>query len=97
MSALLTPRVQPRVSSIGAVIGPQRTEPKMTRPISNALSRELHAIVDKVRALRGYTTRTGFRTTRSEKEILARLGSDELAAVLLELENGTDDDGKSRK
>jgi hypothetical protein len=97
MSALLAPQVEPRESSTGAVIGPPRTELKMTRPTGNALSHELQAIVDKVRALRGYTTRTGFRTTRSEKEILARLGSEDLAAVLLELENGTDNDGNDSR
>jgi len=67
----------------------------MTRPAGNTLARELQAVVDKVRVLRGYTARTGFRTTRSEKEILARLGPDELASVLLAVENGTDNDGNS--
>jgi hypothetical protein len=68
----------------------------MTRPASSAVPPELQAIIDKVSVLRGYTARTGFRTTRSEKEILARLGPDELAAVLLVLENGTENDGNSR-
>ena len=52
------------------------------------ISLQLAEIVNKVRALRSYTRRSGFRTTRSEKEILARLGPDDLAAVLLALENG---------
>jgi hypothetical protein len=68
----------------------------MTRPTSNALPPELQIVVDKIHALRGYTARTGFRTTRSEKEIVAQLGSEDLAAVLLELENGTDNDDNSR-
>jgi len=46
--------------------------------------------IEKIRALRNYTERSGFRTTRSEKELLARLGPDELADVLMALENGTD-------
>ena len=97
MSAMLTARVETRESLTGTVIVPQRTEPKLTRPFSNALSPELQTIVGKIRALRSYTARTGFRTTRSEKEIMARLGSEDLAAVLLELENGTDDDGNNPK
>jgi len=68
----------------------------MTRPARNAVSPELQAVIDQVSVLRGYTARTGFRTTRSEKEILARLGADELAAVLLALENGTENDGNQR-
>ena len=68
----------------------------MTTPTCNTLSAELQTIVDKIRALRSYTARTGFRTTRSEKEIMAQLGSDGLAAVLLELENGTDNDEPQR-
>ena len=67
----------------------------MTRPASSAVPPEVQAIIDKVSVLRGYTARTGFRTTRSEKEILARLGPDELAAVLLVLENGTENDGNN--
>ena len=46
--------------------------------------------IEKIRVLRNYTERSGFRTTRSEKELLARLGPDELAEVLIALENGTD-------
>lgn len=47
----------------------------------------LAEIVAKIRALRAYTARTGMRTTRSEKEILQRLGADDLALVLLALED----------
>ena len=72
------------------MIATSRTD--MKRPSCNRLCPELQALVDKIRALRGYTARTGFRTTRSEKEILSRLGADDLAAVLMELENGTDED-----
>jgi hypothetical protein len=49
-------------------------------------------VVAKIRVLRKYTKQTGFRTTRSEKELLSRLGTDELAAALLELENGTENE-----
>ena len=94
MSALIRPPETTSEIHVGTAI---RTEPKMTRPTGNTLSRELQAIVDRVRVLRGYTARTGFRTTRSEKEILARLGPDDLAAVLLTLENGTDNDGNHIK
>ena len=70
-----------------------RTEVEMTRH-NNSL--QLAEIVNKVRVLRAYTQRSGFRTTRSEKEILARLGPDDLAAVLLALENGNrPEDGHS--
>lgn len=41
--------------------------------------------ISKIRVLREYTEKTGFRTTRSEKEILSRLGPDELADVLMAL------------
>jgi hypothetical protein len=68
----------------------------MTRPSDNTVCSELQVIIDKVTVLRGYTARTGFRTTRSEKEILARLGPDELAAVLLVLENRTENADGSR-
>jgi len=60
---------------------------------SPALPADLDVVVHKIRVLRDYTVRTGFRTTRSEKEILARLSADDLAVVLMELENKTDDDG----
>jgi hypothetical protein len=56
----------------------------MTRPAS--VTPELTEIIDRIRALRAHTKRTGFRTTRSENEILSRLSADDLATVLLALE-----------
>lgn len=50
--------------------------------------------IEKIRVLRNYTEQSGFRTTRSEKELLTRLGPDELADVLMALENRTDADRK---
>jgi hypothetical protein len=43
-------------------------------------------IVAKILALRRYTAKTGFQTSRSQHEILGRLSPDRLAEVLLELE-----------
>lgn len=45
-------------------------------------------IFNQVSALRKYTALTGFKTTRSQNEILARLGADDLAAVLIALQGG---------
>ncbi len=56
----------------------------MTRPTS--LTAELKAVADRILALRAHTKRTGFRTTRSQNEILSRLLADDLATVLLALE-----------
>ncbi len=52
----------------------------------------LHDIIAKIRVLRAYTVRTGFRTTKSQNEILARLNADDLATVLLVLEGNENAD-----
>jgi hypothetical protein len=64
----------------------------MTTPTRNTLPPELQIIIDKIRCLRDYTDRTGFRTTRSERDLLAQLAADDLAVVLLALQNGIDND-----
>lgn len=43
-------------------------------------------IVQKIQALRRYTAKSGFQTSRSQHEILGRLSSDTLAEVLMQLE-----------
>jgi hypothetical protein len=50
-----------------------------------ALSSTLQEIVWRIKALRDYTLKSGFRTTRSEKALLACLDPDGLSAVLLAL------------
>lgn len=39
-------------------------------------------IVSKIRSMRDYTLATGFRTHKSQNELLGTLGSTDLAAVL---------------
>jgi hypothetical protein len=51
------------------------------------LTEPQQAVVNKVRALRAYTERTGMRTTRAERAILQALEVDDLATVILSLEN----------
>jgi hypothetical protein len=51
------------------------------------LTEPQQAVVNKVRALRAYTERTGMRTTRSERTILQTLNAEDLATVILALEN----------
>ena len=55
------------------------------RPPVGPLSPDLQLILRKIIALRNYTHESGFLTTRSEKEILAPLGAEDLAAVLMAL------------
>lgn len=55
----------------------------MNRP---EMTPEIREIVAKIIVLRNYTRRTGFHTIRTEREILARLGPDDLVAVLIALE-----------
>ena len=49
-------------------------------------------IVAKIQALKAYTARTGFKTTRSQNEILQALNGDDLATVLVALENDNEND-----
>jgi len=55
------------------------------RPPVRPLPPDLQLTLQKIIALREYTRKSGFRTTRSEKEILAPLGAEDLAAALLAL------------
>lgn len=52
----------------------------------NRLSAELQETIHKIRALRAYTVASGFRTTRSQKDLLAKLGSEDLAAAIFALQ-----------
>jgi hypothetical protein len=42
-------------------------------------------VIDQVRALRAYTTTTGFKTTRSQNDLLQALNGTDLATVLVAL------------
>jgi hypothetical protein len=51
------------------------------------LSLEAQTVIDKVRALRAYTLRTGWRTTRSQNDLIQGLADpNDLASVLLALQ-----------
>ena len=66
-----------------------RTTPIFTKPIrsqSSGLTPKQQEIVDKVRSLRQLTRESGFKTTRSQGELLATLGANDLAAVAAALE-----------
>lgn len=52
-----------------------------TTMTTKTLSPKLAAVVEKIRDLQALTVKTGFRTTRSQGEILGRLNADELAEV----------------
>lgn len=45
------------------------------------LSPKLAAVVEKIRNLQRLTQSTGFKTSRSQGEVLSQLTTDELAAV----------------
>jgi hypothetical protein len=47
---------------------------------------QLHDVIHKILALRAYTAKNGFHTTRAEKTLLARLAPDDLAVVLFALQ-----------
>jgi hypothetical protein len=52
------------------------------------LSPTAQTVVDKVRALREYTQRTGWRTTKSQNELIQAIRNpDDLAAVIIALKN----------
>jgi hypothetical protein len=56
----------------------------VTRPVLSEFQQE---VFQKIKVLRDYTAQTGFKTTRSQKEIFGQLSGDDLAAVLLALQN----------
>lgn len=54
--------------------------------MTSNLTPAAQAVVDKVKALREYTQLTGFRTTRSQNEIIQAITNpDDLAGVVLAL------------
>ena len=54
--------------------------------MTTTLTATVQAVLDKVRALRKYTQQTGFRTTRSQNELIQAIDNpDDLASVLLAL------------
>ncbi len=52
-------------------------------PHEGDLSFEAKQILTKVRVLRDYTKATGFRTTKSQNDLIQTLDGDDLASVLL--------------
>lgn len=55
--------------------------------MTTTLSPKLAAVVKKIQDLQRLTQSTGFRTTRSQGEVLAKLTADELAAVSAALQS----------
>lgn len=53
----------------------------MTKAQNGPLSPKLAEVVQKIRDLQELTRTTGFRTTRSQGEVLGRLNADELVEV----------------
>ena len=55
----------------------------ITRPIADRtpLPQKLAEVVKKIRDLQRLTQSTGFRTTRSQGEVLGKLNADELVVV----------------
>jgi hypothetical protein len=51
----------------------------------NQLSPDARAVVEKIRVLRKYTRETGFKTTRSQNDLLQTLDGNDLANALLVL------------
>jgi hypothetical protein len=51
----------------------------------NHLSLDAKAVVEKIRVLRKYTRETGFKTTRSQNDLLQTLDGNDLANALLVL------------
>jgi hypothetical protein len=51
------------------------------------LTAEQQQVFDHVKALRAYTVETGFKTTRSQNDLLQTLDGIDLAAVLVALKN----------
>jgi hypothetical protein len=51
----------------------------------NELSAQARTVVEKIRVLRRYTGQTGFKTTRSQNDLLQTLDGNDLANALLVL------------
>ena len=55
---------------------------KVTYVLSKGLSETAMDVLNKVRVLREYTDSTGFKTTRSQNDLIQSLDGDDLANVL---------------
>ena len=64
-------------------------------PCEGDLSFAAKQVLTKVRALRDYTQATGFRTTKSQNDLIQSLDGDDLASVLLILNKNTALDTKN--
>jgi hypothetical protein len=51
-------------------------------------------VVQKVKVLRKYSATTGFKTTKSQNDLLQSLDGDDLALALLQLEDDNDNSPK---
>src|SRR5215510_9639512 len=65
--------------------GTKSSTPHPENPRENLSARELDEIVAKIAALRQHTKVTGFKTIKSQNQILGRLSSDDLAMVIMRL------------
>ena len=53
--------------------------------MTRTLTQQQQQIVDKVKALREYTEKTGFRTTKTQNDLIQSLRGDDFATVILAL------------
>jgi hypothetical protein len=53
--------------------------------MTRTMSARANDVLDKVRALREYTQMTGFRTTKSQNDLIQSLDGNDLATVVLAL------------
>ena len=54
-------------------------------PRPKEMSHQAQSVFDRVKALREYTQRTGFKTTRSQNDLVQSLDGEDLAEVVLAL------------
>jgi hypothetical protein len=57
-------------------------------PVESDLPKRTRDAIDKIRVLQKYTADTGFKTTRSQNDMLQMLDGDDLANALLVLKYG---------
>jgi len=79
--ALKTPHVR-RITTMKTNEGNYRSRLEFHE---KELSPESRAVVEKIRVLRKYTRDTGFKTTRSQNDLLQTLDGNDLANALLVL------------
>lgn len=60
----------------------------METTMTTQMSDRAQDVLTKVKALREYTQLTGFRTTRSQNDLIQGLDGEDLAAVILALKSG---------